>query len=93
MPNAGFTTHKILENETFEKMLELQNSATGMANLWNNRLGNRIAKAGGGTGFSAWIEWHFDSDIGFVIFSNKYNESVYPHGRIYDLIRYQSNNY
>ena len=29
----------------------------------------------------------------FIIFSNKYNESVYPHGRIYDLIRYQSNNY
>jgi hypothetical protein len=74
-------------------MLELQNSSTGMANLWNHRLGNRIAKAGGGTGFSAWTEWQFDSDIGFVIFSNKYNESVYPHGRIYDLIRYQSNNY
>ena len=84
---------KILEKETFEKMLELQNSATGMSNLWNHRLGNRIAKYGGGTGFSAFVEWQFDSDIGYIIFSNKYNESVYPHGRIYDLIRYQSSNY
>lgn len=88
-----FNGIKILKKETFEKMLELQNSATGMANLWNHRLGDRVAKAGGGTGFSAWIEWQFDADISFVIFSNKYNESVYPHGRIYDLIRYQSNNY
>ncbi len=84
---------RILEKETFDKMLELQNSATGMANLWNRRLGNRIAKYGGGTGYSSFVEWQFDSDIGFVIFSNKYNESVYPHGHIYDLIRYQSNNY
>jgi CubicO group peptidase (beta-lactamase class C family) len=92
--NSGeFNGIRILKNETLEKMLELQNSATGMANLWNHRLGGRIAKAGGGTGFSAWIEWQFDADIGFVILSNKYNESVYPHGRIYDLIRYQCNTY
>ena len=84
---------RILEKETFEKMLELQNSATGMANLWNHRLGNRIAKYGGGTGYSTFVEWQFDSDISYFIFSNKYNESVYPHGRIHDLIRYQSSHY
>jgi len=84
---------KLLKEDTFHKMIELHNPATGMANLWNHRIGNRIAKAGGGTGFSAWVEWEFKNDIGFIIFSNKYNESAYPHGRIYDLIRYQSTKY
>ncbi|MFC1565635.1 serine hydrolase domain-containing protein [Candidatus Neomarinimicrobiota bacterium] len=85
--------NRILKPETVEQMFKINNYATGMSNLWNRRLGNRIAKYGGGTGYSAFVEWQFDSDIGFIIFSNKYNESVYPHGRIYDLIRYQSNNY
>jgi CubicO group peptidase (beta-lactamase class C family) len=83
----------ILAADTFKKMLELQSPATGMANLWNHRLGGRIAKYGGGTGFSCYVEWQLENNIGFVVFSNKYNESVYPHGRIFDLIRYQCNNY
>ena len=85
--------NRILERATIEKMYEIQNPVTGMANLWNHRLGNYIGKYGGGTGYSAYVEWHFDSNIGIFIFSNKYNESVYPHGRTYELVRYQSNNY
>ena len=74
-------------------MFEIQNPVTGMANLWNHRLGDCIGKYGGGTGYSAYVEWHFNSNIGMFIFSNKYNDSVYPLGKIYDLVRHQLNNY
>lgn len=91
--NGEYYGNQILKPSTVKKMFEIQNPKSGMANLWNHRIGNCIAKAGGGTGFSSWTEWHFDSDIGFILFSNKYNESVYPHGQIYELVRYQSNQY
>ncbi len=91
--NGEYNTKRILESTTIEKMFEIQNPVSGMANLWNHRLGDCIGKYGGGTGYSAYVEWHFDVGIGMFIFSNKYNESVYPLGRIYELVRYQSNNY
>ena len=91
--NGEYNTKRILESTTIEKMFEIQNPVSGMANLWNHRLGDCIGKYGGGTGYSAYVEWHFDAGIGMFIFSNKYNESVYPLGRIYELVRYQSNNY
>jgi CubicO group peptidase (beta-lactamase class C family) len=88
-----FKGKRILERETIEAMFEVQNPATGMANLWNHCLGDCIGKMGGGTGYSAWAEWHFESDTGIFIFSNKYNESVYPLGSIYELVRYQLTHY
>ena len=91
--NGLYKNNKILKTTTIEKMFEIQNPRTGMANLWNHRLGDRIGKAGGGTGYSAWTELDLNNNTGLFIFSNKYNESVYPSGRIYDLIRYQCNNY
>ena len=36
-------------------MVDLQNSDAGIVNLWNHRLGNRIAKYGGGTGYSSYV--------------------------------------
>lgn len=84
---------KILDRSTVEKMFVVQNPATGTSLLWSNCLGDCIGKQGGGAGFSTWAEWHFDSDRGMIIFSNTYNESVYPKGRIYELIRYQCNKY
>ena len=91
--HGEFNNKRILESSTIEKMFEIQNPVTGMANLWNHRLGDCIGKYGGGTGYSAYVEWHFNSNIGMFIFSNKYNDSVYPLGKIYDLVRHQLNNY
>jgi len=91
--NGVYENNRILKQVTVEKMFEVQNPRTGMANLWNHRLGGRIGKYGGGTGWSAYVELHFEANMGIFIFSNKYNESVYPHGRIYDLVHYQSNQY
>ena len=60
-----------------------------MSLLWNHCLGDCIGKAGGGTGYSTWAEWHFEGDNALFIFANKYNEAVYPGGRIYELVQYQ----
>ena len=84
---------RILETASIEKMMEVQNPATGMALLWSNCPGGCIGHNGGGTGFSTRVEWHFDGNKGIFIFSNKVNNSVYPLGRIYELVRYQSNTY
>lgn len=84
---------RILKTTTIEKMLEVQNPATGRALLWKNCPGNCVGHIGGGTGFSTTAEWYFDTEKGIFIFSNKVNESVYPLGRIYELVRYQSNSF
>jgi CubicO group peptidase (beta-lactamase class C family) len=84
---------RILKTNSIKKMMEVQNPGTGMALIWSNSAGSSIGHIGGGTGFSTLVEWHFDGDKGFFIFSNKYNGSVYQLGRIYELVRYQSTGY
>lgn len=81
---------RILERATFEKMIELQDQASGYAFLWVHFLGDCIGHRGGGTGYSTFAEWHFDDDSGFFIFANKFSDALYPSGRIYELVRYQS---
>jgi CubicO group peptidase (beta-lactamase class C family) len=80
---------RILQKSTIEKMLEIQNPASGLSLLWWHFIGDGVGHSGGGTGFSTWAEWHFNSDKAMFIFSNKVNVSIYPGGRIYELVRYQ----
>jgi CubicO group peptidase (beta-lactamase class C family) len=84
-----FKGKRILQKSTIEKMLEIQNPASGVSLLWWHFIGDCVGHAGGGTGFSTWAEWHFNSDKAMFIFSNKVNESISPGGRIYELVRYQ----
>lgn len=80
---------RILQKSTIEKMLEVQNPVSGLSLLWWHYIGNSVGHSGGGTGFSTWAEWHFNSNKAMFIFSNKVNGSIYPGGRIYELVRYQ----
>lgn len=90
MLNYGeYKGKRILERATFETMFGIHNPATGMALLWRHCLGDCIGKNGGGTGYSARAEWHYEGDTAFFIFSNRKHLPVYPGGRIYDLVRYQ----
>jgi CubicO group peptidase (beta-lactamase class C family) len=75
------------------KMLELQDPSSGTANLWVHCLGDCVGHLGGGTGFSAWAEWHFLNDWAMFIFSNRVNESISPLGRIYELVKYKAYKY
>ncbi len=88
--NEGvYNGKRILEQQTIDKMLEIQNPASGEAFLWWACPGNCYGHLGGGTGFSTWAEWHFEDDWGLFIFSNKVNNSISPGGRIYELIHYR----
>ena len=94
MLNKGaYNGNRILEESTFEKMIDLQDSTSGTANLWVHCLGDCIGHLGGGTGFSTWVEWHFEKDRALFIFSNKVNSSISPKGRIYELVKYQAYKY
>ena len=84
---------RILQTATFEEMIELRDPSSGYAFLWLHFLGDCIGHRGGGTGYSTFAEWHFEDDSGFFIFTNKDNTSVYPSGRIHELVRYQSNKF
>jgi CubicO group peptidase (beta-lactamase class C family) len=92
--NKGtYNTIRILNAESIDKMMELQNPSSGTSFLWVNCIGDCIGHLGGGTGFSTWAEWHMASGSGLFIFSNKVNESISPGGRIYELVRNQSKKY
>ena len=81
---------RILQEETFRKMLELQNPQSGVSFLWDHYPGGAVGHIGGGTGFSTSVEWQHGSGTAFFIFTNLYNNSVYHQGRIYELVKYQS---
>jgi len=94
MLNYGeYKGNRILEASTVKRLLELQDPSSGTANLWVHCLGDCVGHRGGGTGFSTWAEWHFENDRAMFIFSNKVNDSVYPLGRLYELVKYQSFQY
>jgi CubicO group peptidase (beta-lactamase class C family) len=84
---------QIIKPETIEKMLEVQNPESGIANLWWYSIGNSFGHDGGGTGFRTMMEIFPDQNMGLIILSNKRNESVAPGGRIYELVRYQCSRY
>lgn len=80
---------RILEKSSVAKMFEIHNPASGSSLLWWHCLGDCIGHSGGGTGFSTRAEWYFEVNMGMFIFSNMVNNSVYPQGRIYELVRLQ----
>jgi CubicO group peptidase (beta-lactamase class C family) len=92
--NKGtYGNQRILNPKSTDTMMELQNPGSGTSFLWVHCIGDCIGHLGGGTGFSTWAEWHMEKGSGLFIFSNKVNESIAPGGRIYELVRNQSEKY
>ena len=94
MLNWGeYNGNRILKKTSVEKMFEIHNPASGTSLLWEHCPGDCIGHSGGGTGFSTRAEWYFDHNMGMVILSNLVNNSVYPKGRIYELVRHEAIKY
>ena len=91
--NGIYNGIRILEPGSVEKMFELHNPATGRSLIWTNCPGDCIGHSGTGDGFSTRAEWYPGDRKGLLIFSNMRNQSVYPKGRIYELVRYQFSKY
>lgn len=81
---------RILEKNSVEKMLELNNPTTGISLIWDQCPGDCFGHNGGGEGFSSRAEWFMDRKTGMFVFTNRWNSSVYPKGRIYELLRLQA---
>jgi hypothetical protein len=84
---------RILRMETVQKMLEVQNPESGIANLWWHGMGNSIGHDDDGTGFSTFYELYPEDNMGLIILSNTKNKSIVGGERIYDLVRYQCKKY
>jgi CubicO group peptidase (beta-lactamase class C family) len=92
--NEGeYKGNSILKPATLNKMINSPTPGKGVSYLWWTSYGNRKGHRGAGTGYSTLSEWSIENDIAFFIFSGKVNDSVRPGGRIYDLVRYQSQKY
>jgi len=84
---------RILNQSTIDTMLQTQNPANGLCLLWKRWLGEWIGHDGGGTGFATRLEINTGEKIGFLIMANLQTDAVHPGGRIYELIRYQVEQY
>ena len=89
--NGIYQNNRILSEASVAELFELNNAATGTALMWKHCPGDCIGHSGGGEGFSSRFELYPKRKKAMVIFSNRRNSSVYPQGRIYELIRYKVN--
>jgi CubicO group peptidase (beta-lactamase class C family) len=85
-----FEGGRLLKKESFEEMLIIKNRQSGIANLWDNYTDGGFGHIGGGTGFSTVAEWHPGHNYAFFILTNRMNNAVYHHGRLYELVKYQA---
>jgi len=81
---------RILKDETFDTMLEVQNLQSGTAYLWDVYTGEAFGHIGGGVGFATMVEWQPGQGYAFFIFTNIQNNHIYHKGPIYELVKYQA---
>ncbi|HUU06287.1 MAG TPA: serine hydrolase [Patescibacteria group bacterium] len=92
--NGGiYKGSRILNQDTVNQILTIQNPASGTCLLWQHGVGNWYMHNGGERGFATHAAFQKDDRLGFIIFTNKDNESVYPVKRLYELIRNQAYKY
>jgi CubicO group peptidase (beta-lactamase class C family) len=96
--NGGiYQGYRILEESTFQEVLQIHNFASGLCLIWNCTLGGWYGHAGGVNGASTYVEFHKEHKVGLVIFSNVYlgrNSTLQPPlGKVYGLIRREANTF
>lgn len=82
---------QILSSAAIDKMLEVQNPASGLCLIWYKWLGEWYGHNGGGTGFSSRVEFNREDNTGIIILSNCQSDAIHPGGRIFELIRCEAN--
>lgn len=85
---------RILKESTVNKMLEIQNQASGLCLTWESFTGNWFGHTGGlvlGTASNFMI--HPESKTAMIIFTNSHSGLILPGGDIYWLIKQKANEY
>ena len=94
MLNEGvYNGNRILEKASIDRMFEMNNPSSGVSLIWRHCPGDCIGHSGGGEGFSARFELYPERKKAMIVFTNRYNDAVYAQGSIYELLRYQANQY
>jgi CubicO group peptidase (beta-lactamase class C family) len=85
---------RIMKETTVNRMLEVQNQASGLCLTWESFLGNWFGHTGGLLlGATSNFMIHPDSKMGIIIFTNTQNGLILPGGDIYWLIKQKANEY
>lgn len=85
---------RILTDESVNKILEIQNQASGKCLMWNIYFGDWYGHTGGlELGTATTLTIHLESKTGLIIFTNAHEGTVNPGGEIYWLIRQKANEY
>jgi len=91
--NGGrYRGKQILRPETIEEILTMSNPASGICLIWYRSIGNWYGHSGGGDGGSSRTDLHRGDKLAILIICNQRHETVYPGGKIYNLIRDYANN-
>jgi CubicO group peptidase (beta-lactamase class C family) len=92
--NGGvYNGNRILNQDTINQVLTIQNPASGTCLIWQYGVGDWYMHSGGERGFATHAAFQKGDKLGFIIFTNKDNDSVYPVGRLYELIRNEAYKY
>jgi len=88
---------RILREDTIDRILTLQNPASGRCLIWKRTIGGWIGHSGGVNGATSYFEFQEEDGVGLILLSNVFltegSPLRAPGGRIYGLIRAESNNY
>ena len=93
MNGGAINGQRILQEETIQKILKMQNEISGRNLIWKASFGDWIGHTGGIDGAATVAEIHPDSKTGFIIFCNKHSSTVYHGKQIYSLVKQKANEY
>ncbi len=86
--NGGlYQGQRILKQATVDRIMEIQNPATGLCLVWNCTVGEWFGHAGGEEGVSAYVEIHPSTQTALMVVTNRHHSLIYPGNKIHALIR------
>jgi CubicO group peptidase (beta-lactamase class C family) len=93
MNGGAYNGIRILQESTINRVLQVNNLASGTCLIWNKRLGDWYEHQGGEPGTAAQVEFHPEKKVAMIIFSNKRNSSVYLGNKIHAMVRRIANDF
>ncbi len=94
MNKGTLNDHQILKESSVDKILEIQNQASGRCLVWKANFGDWFGHTGGLLlGTATTLEIHPKSKTGIIIFTNTPTGLVLPGGDIYWLVRQKANEF
>jgi CubicO group peptidase (beta-lactamase class C family) len=94
MNGGSFNGTHILDKIIIDRILEIQNEASGRCLIWQAYSGGWFGHTGGlEMGTATTLEMHPESKTAFIIFTNKHDKVVHPGNEIYGLAKQKANAY